>query len=296
MKLIFPFPSKCLNPVSTTTALTASCLLLSLQFGCKDSDSDDATVGPTPGAVFTQAADVKYDVILPDIADFGTIIGDRTKGAHGTFVKIKKGTGTPSHTHGAAYHAVILKGLVENPFAGNAATEVKMGVGSYYFVPAGSDHITRCASDSPTDCMTFFYQDSAFDFNPDVSNVSPTLGAGAKIVLDADVQYSEILPGIAQFGTVYGNRETGAHGTFVKITKGKGTPSHTHTGAYHAVILEGIVENPIPSNQSSPSQLGPGSHYYVPAGAEHITRCAATSPTDCRTYFYQDTAFDFVAK
>lgn len=254
------------------------------------------TIGPTEGAVFNLADEVKYDVIIPQVASFGTVIGDRSKGAHGTFVKITTGTGTPSHTHSHAYHAVILKGLVENPFPGIPATDVKMKPGSYYFVPAGAEHVTRCAKNSPSDCMTFFYQDAAFDFNPDTKSVDKTLGKDAKIVESNDVKYDVIMPGIAQFGTVYGDRTKGAHGTFVKIVKGKGTPSHSHTHAYHAVILAGIVENPIPSNQSSPSQMGVGSHYYVPAGAEHITRCAKSSPTDCQTFFFQDDAFDFITK
>ncbi len=284
--------------------LTISGITLS---SCKKKSSDEPStvtipaetskvVGPTPGAVFTLAEDVKFDTIIPNDVLFGTIIGDRSKGAHGTFVRIRKGAATPAHTHGKSYHAVIIKGSVQNPFAGYPSTNTKMGPGSYYYVPAKSEHVTKCADDSPTECMTFFYQDDAFDFTPNPAGVDTSLGQGAVIILEKDVKFDVILPGIADFGTVYGDRETGPHGTFVKIKKGTGTPKHVHTTEYHAVILEGIVENPIPSDQTMPKQLGPGSHYFVPAGAEHITRCASNSPTDCKTYFYQTSKFDFIAK
>jgi quercetin dioxygenase-like cupin family protein len=117
-------------------------------------------------AVFTTPGQVKYDVIIPGVADFGTVYGSREKGPHGTFVKIKKGQGTPGHTHSKGYHAVVLEGVVENPVPGNQANPTKLVAGSYYFVPANAEHITRCATSSPTDCKTFFYQDSGFDFIP----------------------------------------------------------------------------------------------------------------------------------
>lgn len=49
------------------------------------------------------------------------------------------------------------------------------------------------------------------------------------------------------------------------------------------------------NDQINPSNatLTAGSYYYVPADAKHITRCAADSPVDCVSYFYQDTPFDF---
>jgi quercetin dioxygenase-like cupin family protein len=109
---------------------------------------------------------VKYDTIIPDAVQFGTVMGDRAKGGHGTFVIIKKGAATPNHTHSKAYSAVVIKGLLENPTEGNSMSEKGLPVGSYYHVPANAKHITRCATNSPEDCMTFFWQTSSFDFTP----------------------------------------------------------------------------------------------------------------------------------
>jgi quercetin dioxygenase-like cupin family protein len=109
---------------------------------------------------------IKYDTILPDAVSFGTVTGNRGKGPHGTFVVIKKGAATPMHTHSTAYSAVVIKGKVENPTTGIATSEKPLGPGSYYHVPAKAPHITRCAADSPEDCMTFFWQSTPFDFTP----------------------------------------------------------------------------------------------------------------------------------
>lgn len=116
--------------------------------------------------------------------------------------------------------------------------------------------------------------------------------AAAAIGAD-EVKFEEILPGAVWFGTVYGDRNSGPHGTFVKIKRGAATPVHTHSSAYRSVVLAGAVQNPIPADQANPKTLMPGSYYDVPAGAEHITRCEKTSPTDCLTFFYQTAPFDF---
>lgn len=116
--------------------------------------------------VFSPADQVLFEDIIPGVVGFATVIGDRANGAHGTFVHIPVGQATPLHTHGAGYHAVIIQGIFENPIPGNSESEVELTPGSHYFVPANAEHISRCAVDSPTDCLTFFFQDTAFDFAP----------------------------------------------------------------------------------------------------------------------------------
>ena len=115
-------------------------------------------------SVFLSSADVMFDDIIPGTVAFATVAGDRESGAHGTFVRIPPGQATPMHTHGGAYHAVVIDGNFENPIDGDDASNVTLTKGGYYYVPAGAKHITRCAEDSPVDCLTFFYQDVPFDF------------------------------------------------------------------------------------------------------------------------------------
>jgi len=115
----------------------------------------------------------------------------------------------------------------------------------------------------------------------------------AKFIAADQVDFQDIIPGVVAFGTVTGNRESGSHGTFVRIPPGQATPPHTHGAAYEAVVIQGRFENPIKNNDASNVTLTAGSFYSVPADAEHITRCAADSPVDCITFFFQDVPFDF---
>ncbi len=251
-----------------------------------------ADTAPAIRGTVVTASQVQFQPIMPDAVWFGTVYGDRASGPHGTFVKIKKGAATPSHTHSRSYFAVILAGQVENPMVGTPDSSKALGAGSYYDVPANVDHVTRCAATSPEDCMTFFVQDGAFDFVTDLATSKKSLDLGHTRTAD-QIKFDPILPGDVWFGTAMGDRSKGPHGTFVKIRKGAATPAHVHSGAYRAVVLAGEVQNPIPANQANPATLTRGSYYDVPANADHITRCQKTSPTDCLTFFYQPTPFDF---
>ena len=133
----------------------------------------------------------------------------------------------------------------------------------------------------------------AFSMLCTLAITAPVNAETAVFIPSSNVNYQEIIPGTVSFGTVEGARETGPHGTFVKIPPGKATPLHTHAGAYSAVIIQGIFRNPIPGVADSNQTLGAGSFYHVPAGAKHVTECAENSPVDCISYFYQAGAFDF---
>ncbi|MEH6403286.1 MAG: DUF4437 domain-containing protein [Sneathiella sp.] len=89
--------------------------------------------------------------------------GHRGKGAHGSFGRFPANFETPGHPHTGAYHGVVIKGVMTNPFKGekNAPTMV---AGSYWYVPAGMPHTTACVSDTP--CEFYFHADGAFDFKP----------------------------------------------------------------------------------------------------------------------------------
>lgn len=113
---------------------------------------------------FVDSSDIVFEDIIPGVVSFATVSGDRENGAHGTFVRIPAGQATPMHTHGAEYEAVVIQGMFENPIAGNEGSMVTLSAGSYYSVPADAVHVTRCAADSPVDCVSFFWQGVPFDF------------------------------------------------------------------------------------------------------------------------------------
>ena len=112
--------------------------------------------------VATAAEEIVYNKINPAIS-MGGAYGDMTKGGHGTFGKFPANFITPVHTHSGAYHGVVISGLMTNPFK-DEKSPAKMKPGSYWYVPAKSEHATACISATP--CQFYFHADSKFDFHP----------------------------------------------------------------------------------------------------------------------------------
>ncbi len=141
------------------------------------------------------------------------------------------------------------------------------------------------------------------------TSFSAALGALALAVLpscaaqagsEIDTQREVVLPGwqlefqninpAIKMAAAYGDRNVGAHGSFGTFPPNFITPLHTHTGAYHGIVIKGVMTNPFKRDESPPT-MEPGSYWYVPAGSEHATACVSNVP--CDFYFYADQAFDF---
>ncbi len=103
------------------------------------------------------------------------------------------------------------------------------------------------------------------------------------------VEFQNINPAI-EMGGAWGDRGKGAHGTFGKFPPNFITPFHTHSGAYHGVVLSGSMTNPF-KGEANPPDLGPGSYWYVPAESVHATACVSDTP--CQFYFHADSGFNF---
>ncbi|MGI9296230.1 MAG: DUF4437 domain-containing protein [Pseudomonadales bacterium] len=114
------------------------------------------------GEVVLQKDNLKYHNINPAI-QMAPAYGDKSNSAHGTFGKFPAKFETPFHTHSGAYHGVVLKGVMTNPFKGQK-NPPKMKPGSYWHVPANSVHSTACISDTP--CEFYFHAGRGFDFKP----------------------------------------------------------------------------------------------------------------------------------
>jgi hypothetical protein len=106
----------------------------------------------------------------------------------------------------------------------------------------------------------------------------------------SQLEYVAINPAISM-AAAYGNRGDGAHGSFGQFPENFITPEHTHTGAYHGVVIRGVMTNPF-KGEENPPKMGPGSYWYVPAGTPHATACVSAEP--CEFYFHADGAFDFL--
>lgn len=114
--------------------------------------------------------------------------------------------------------------------------------------------------------------------------------ANKETVLPQDqVDFQNINPAI-RMGAAWGDRGTGQHGTFGKFPANFTTPFHTHSGAYHGVVVAGTMTNPF-EGETNPPKMAAGSYWYVPANAVHATACVSTEP--CQFYFHAKSAFDF---
>jgi hypothetical protein len=107
-------------------------------------------------------AKLEYMAINPAI-NMAAAYGNRGEGAHGSFGRFPANFATPTHIHTGAYHGIVIRGEMTNPFKGEK-TPPTMGSGSYWYVPAGAEHATACVSAEP--CEFYFHADSAFDFTP----------------------------------------------------------------------------------------------------------------------------------
>ena len=125
-------------------------------------------------------------------------------------------------------------------------------------------------------CSTY----AADTFDPERAVATPT----------EKLQFENINPAISM-ADAYGNKGAGAHGTFGRFPANFETPEHTHTGAYHGIVIKGTMTNPF-NGEKNPPKLNAGSYWYVPAGMIHTTACVSSTP--CEFYFHADSAFDFM--
>lgn len=122
------------------------------------------------------------------------------------------------------------------------------------------------------------------------STVNAGFNAAAEVTLPAERrQFENINPAI-RMAPAHGDKTKGAHGTFGRFPGDFTTPFHTHTGAYHGVVIKGQMTNPF-RGEKNPATMGPGSYWYVPANAVHATACVSKTP--CEFYFHAASDFDF---
>lgn len=96
---------------------------------------------------------------------FAPLSGNRFAEAYFAMVRLPAGLVSPAHTKTANMFGLVVEGTLVNTLpAGSAGPGKPLGPGSYYKIPAGLAHVSKCVSQ--TDCVTLLYQDGAFDFLP----------------------------------------------------------------------------------------------------------------------------------
>ena len=268
-------------PLGLVVFLAAGLLILS---GCGSSQMGNSMESGGMAGHVVQAEKVSYQQIAPFVK-MGAAWGDRGKGEHGTFGIFPGGAKSPLHTHSRAYHGIVISGVMTNPF-GTEKNSTQMGKGSHWYVPAGEEHVTACVSAEP--CRFYFHSEGGFDFAPVKQATHPRSRQAVSLSGDK-VDFKRMAPFVSM-GTGWGDRGKGAHGTFGIFEPNSASPPHTHSGAYHGVVLSGTMTNPF-NGDSSPPKMTQGSYWYVPASSNHVTACVSKEP--CRFYFHAEKAFDF---
>lgn len=116
--------------------------------------------------------------------------------------------------------------------------------------------------------------------------VSPGADATA-LIAQEDLAWVEIIPGV-DFAAVYGDWAEGAHAKFARFAPGMVAPLHTHTHAYHGVVVQGEFTNPYPGEEGV--VMRSGDYWYVPAGMAHSNECV--SGEACVIFTYGDALWD----
>lgn len=101
----------------------------------------------------------------PEGVAFAALQGDRFAEPYQALVRLPGGTVSPLHVKSANMFGVVLQGKMLHYASGEDPTSAsQIGPGSFYRIPHDLAHISACISQDP--CVTYLYQDGAFDFTP----------------------------------------------------------------------------------------------------------------------------------
>lgn len=117
-----------------------------------------------PAITILNPADLTWEP-SPEGVAFAALTGARFEGSHMTMVELPAGISSPPHIKTATMYGLMIAGDMIHYAADTDATKAPIvGPGGFYTIPAGMAHISACVSDTP--CLTYLYQDGAFDFKP----------------------------------------------------------------------------------------------------------------------------------
>lgn len=109
-------------------------------------------------------ANLAWDETEEGVA-FAALVGDRFVESYMAMVRLPAGLISPPHVKSANMFGVVISGTISHlAIDSDPSDEILLPEGSFYQVPAGLAHVSKCVSE--TDCVTFLYQDGKFDFLP----------------------------------------------------------------------------------------------------------------------------------
>ena len=123
--------------------------------------SAGAAIADTITAVPSETLDW---VETPEGVAFADLHGERFVESYMSMVRLPAGTISPPHTKSANMYGVMISGMMTHVATDSSGPAAPLGAGAFYRIPADLPHVSSCISDEP--CVTFLYQDGAFDFVP----------------------------------------------------------------------------------------------------------------------------------
>lgn len=260
------------TPIFIFIALLAAACGSDDQVGFEDVPPGEATL----------VDEAEFIEIAP-FARFASAQGDFMAGEHGTFGIFGAGAASPPHTHSGAYYAVVIDGQMNNPF-GTEADPPSLPPGSFWSVPADDEHVTACLTPD-RECTFFFHAAGAFDFFP-LEEMTQARTTDAVAVPVGDLAFRALDPYDAA-ATVWGDPDSGPHGTMIRIEAGADTGGLAHRNAFSLVPATGSVTI---ETGGTATALPIGRLLEAAPNTVHSLSC--DDDADCVLYLFSDAPLD----
>jgi hypothetical protein len=115
---------------------------------------------PPPAPKFVAVEELKWDDLGG--TKLALLVGDLKKGPYGALLRLPSGWTSPVRSHTGAYEAVEISGTSSHWMKGEDGTKAKkMTPGSYWTIPAKTEHVSACASGA--DCVIYMWQKTKYD-------------------------------------------------------------------------------------------------------------------------------------
>ncbi|MEH6727788.1 MAG: DUF4437 domain-containing protein [Hyphomicrobiales bacterium] len=138
---------------------------LSMHFTCLATIALMASSAFAEGQIVNKPASELNWEATGEGVQFAALQGDRFTEAYMAMVKLPSGLVSPAHIKSANMYGLVVSGTITHQAVDACLDdEIALPAGSYYKIPAGLAHVSKCVSD--IDCVTFLYQDGGFDFLP----------------------------------------------------------------------------------------------------------------------------------
>lgn len=107
------------------------------------------------GTDTVRSGELNWADMIPEIVAFAPAYGNEAD-AHGRYARIQPGATVPMHTHGEAYHAVLLSGRLVN-LLDTSDNRVEIAPSDYWHMAGGRPHGHICLSAEP--CLVYIHSE-----------------------------------------------------------------------------------------------------------------------------------------